>query len=136
MCNLRTHNNSTDVGLLHTQIIPFRLKTYLFLIDSFNVVCILKGKHLFSRWNKKFLTGKCLVTSLWTGWLTNCDLNAVGARESSLLQNIQISSGVHPASYSKGIRGSLPWGIKLLGHEADHSPPSGAEVKSDSDADF
>jgi hypothetical protein len=93
-----THNNSSDVGLLRTQIIPFRLKTNLFLTDSFNVVCILKGKNLFCMRNKKFLIGKCIVSRLWTGWLMNCDLNAVGARDFSLLQNIQTSSGVHLAS--------------------------------------
>jgi len=37
-------------------------------------------------------------TRLWTVWWMNCDLNAVGARDFPLLQNIQTSSGAHPAS--------------------------------------
>jgi len=48
--------------------------------------------------NQKFFTGKFIVTRLWTGWLMNCDLNAVGARDFSLLQDIQTSSGAHLAS--------------------------------------
>jgi hypothetical protein len=34
----------------------------------------------------------------------------------------------HPASYPMGTRGSFP-GVKQPGREADHSPPSSAEVK-------
>jgi hypothetical protein len=34
----------------------------------------------------------------------------------------------HPASYPMGTRGSFP-GVKRSGREADHSPPSSAEVK-------
>jgi hypothetical protein len=34
----------------------------------------------------------------------------------------------HPASYPMGTKGSFP-GNKAAGHEADHSPPSSAEVK-------
>jgi hypothetical protein len=41
-----------------------------------------------------------------------------------------------PSLLVKGYQGLITLGIKLLGHEADHLPPSGAEVKSDSDADF
>jgi len=68
MCNLRIHKSNTDAGLLlHTQIIPFYLKTYLFLSDSFYVVCILNGKRLFFMGNQKFFIGKFIVTRLWTG---------------------------------------------------------------------
>jgi hypothetical protein len=44
---------------------------------------------------------------------------------------IQVSMGVviHPASYPMGTSDSFP-GVKLPGHEADHSPPSSAEVKN------
>jgi len=38
------------------------------------------------------------------------------------------TSGVHPASYPVGTRGSFP-GVKQLGHEADHSHASNAKVK-------
>jgi hypothetical protein len=37
-------------------------------------------------------------------------------------------SGVHPTSYTMGTGGSLP-GVKRPGREADHSPPTSAEVK-------
>jgi hypothetical protein len=38
------------------------------------------------------------------------------------------SSGVHPTSYKMGTEGSFP-GLKRQGREADHSPPTSAEVK-------
>jgi hypothetical protein len=47
-----------------------------------------------------------------------------GDENFSLHHRVQNGSGVHPASYPMG---SL--GVKRLGCEADHSPPSGAEVK-------
>jgi len=37
---------------------------------------------------------------------------------------------VHPASNATGIESSLSLGIKRAGHEADHSPPSTAEIKN------
>jgi len=40
----------------------------------------------------------------------------------------QTSSGAHPASYPMGTGGSFPE-AKKLGHEADVSPPSSAEIK-------
>jgi hypothetical protein len=47
-----------------------------------------------------------------------------GAGNFSLHHHSQIGSGAHPASYPVGTRGSFP------GCEADHSPPSNAEVKN------
>jgi hypothetical protein len=47
----------------------------------------------------------------------------------SLCDCIQTSSGAHPAFFPVGTRGSFP-GSKALGLEADHSPPSSAEVKN------
>jgi hypothetical protein len=41
---------------------------------------------------------------------------------------VQTSSGAHQASYSMGT-GSLSLGVKWPGREADHSPPSSAELK-------
>jgi hypothetical protein len=46
----------------------------------------------------------------------------------SLHHPVQNGSGAHPASYTMGTRGSFPEG-KAAGLEADHSPPSSAEVK-------
>jgi hypothetical protein len=51
-----------------------------------------------------------------------------GAGNFSLHHRVQNGSGVHPASYPTGTRGSFPGG-KGPGREADHSPPSSAEVK-------
>jgi hypothetical protein len=45
-----------------------------------------------------------------------------------LHHRVQHGSGAHPASYPMGTRGSFP-GVKRQGREADHSPPSSAEVK-------
>jgi hypothetical protein len=49
-------------------------------------------------------------------------------QESSLLHIVQTSSGVHPTSYTMGTWGSFP-GVERSGREADHSPPTSAEVK-------
>jgi hypothetical protein len=44
--------------------------------------------------------------------------------------SISTGSGVHPASYTMGIGGSFfGGGCKVAGREADHSPPTSAEVK-------
>jgi hypothetical protein len=52
----------------------------------------------------------------------------VGSGNFSLRHFIQTGSGAHTASYPMGTRGSFPEG-KAAGREADHSPPSSAEVK-------
>jgi len=49
----------------------------------------------------------------------------------SLLHCVQTGSETHPAYYSMGI-GVVSLGIKRPGREADHSPPSGAEIKKPS----
>jgi hypothetical protein len=46
----------------------------------------------------------------------------------SLHHRVHNGSGAHPASYPMGTRGSFP-GVKRPGSEADHPPPSSAEVK-------
>jgi hypothetical protein len=47
-----------------------------------------------------------------------------GARDFSLLHNVQAGSGVHPASYTKGTE------VKKQGREADHSPLPSADVRN------
>jgi hypothetical protein len=39
--------------------------------------------------------------------------------------------GAHPASYSVGTGDSFPGGKARPGRDADHSPPSSAEVKNE-----
>jgi hypothetical protein len=51
-----------------------------------------------------------------------------GDRNFSLHHRGQNGSGVHPASYPGGTRGSFR-GVKRPGGEADYPPPSSAEVK-------
>jgi hypothetical protein len=46
----------------------------------------------------------------------------------SLLHIVQTGSGVHPTSYKMGTGGFSPE-VKRQGREADHSPPTSAEVK-------
>jgi hypothetical protein len=43
----------------------------------------------------------------------------------------QTGSGAHPASYLMGTGGPFPGGKERPGRDADHSPPSGAEVKNE-----
>jgi hypothetical protein len=47
----------------------------------------------------------------------------------SLLHSVQTGSGAHPAPYPMDTGGASP-GVKLPGHEADHSPPFSADVKN------
>jgi hypothetical protein len=47
----------------------------------------------------------------------------------SLRHGIHTGPGVHPASYPLGTKGCSP-GIRRTECEADHSPPSSAEVKN------
>jgi hypothetical protein len=49
-------------------------------------------------------------------------------REFSLRHCVQTGSAAHPASYPMGT-GGFSVGIKQPGREADHPPPSSAEVK-------
>jgi hypothetical protein len=51
-----------------------------------------------------------------------------GAGNVSLHHRVQSGSGAHPASYPMGTR-ALSVVVKRLEREADHSPPSSAEVK-------
>jgi hypothetical protein len=44
---------------------------------------------------------------------------------------IQTGSGAHPAFYPMGTGGSFPGGKARPGRDADHSPPSSAEVKNE-----
>jgi hypothetical protein len=41
----------------------------------------------------------------------------------------QVKLGGLPSLLSNGYHGLFPWGVKRLVREADHSPPSSAEVK-------
>jgi hypothetical protein len=44
---------------------------------------------------------------------------------------VQTGSGAHPAPYPMGTGGSYPGGKARPGRDADHSPPSSAEVKDE-----
>jgi hypothetical protein len=44
---------------------------------------------------------------------------------------VQTSSGVHPASCTMGTGGSFPGAKAWPGRDADHSPPSSAEVENE-----
>jgi hypothetical protein len=44
---------------------------------------------------------------------------------------VQTGSEAHPASYTMGTRGSFPRGKAWPGCDADHSPPSSANVKKE-----
>jgi hypothetical protein len=83
---------------------------------------------------------------IWTGflrytgvWITQCyraGLRAgwsgvrvpAGSGNFSLHRRVQTSAGAHPTSYLRGIGGSF-LGVKQPGREANHPPPSSAEVK-------
>jgi hypothetical protein len=66
-----------------------------------------------------------IVTRLFDGQLR---LIPGKVREFSLDPSFQTDSGIHPASYPMDTRAHFP-GVKLSGHEAEHSSPSNAKVK-------
>jgi hypothetical protein len=51
------------------------------------------------------------------------------ARDFSLLYSVQTATGFNPVSYKVGTGRSFP-AIKRHGSEADHSPPSSAEISN------
>jgi hypothetical protein len=73
-----------------------------------------------------------LSTYKWrlaTGWTTErSGFESRKGQEFSLLHVVQTGSGFHPTSYTMGPGGSFS-GVKRPGREADHSPPTSAEVK-------
>jgi hypothetical protein len=64
-----------------------------------------------------------------TGWTTEgSEFESRQGQEFSLLHVVQTGSEVHTASYPMGTGALFP-GEKRLGREADHSPPTSAEIK-------
>jgi hypothetical protein len=51
-----------------------------------------------------------------------------GAKDFSFNLCVQTGSGAHPASFTMGTWGPFPGGKARPGRDADHSPPSSAEV--------
>jgi hypothetical protein len=51
-----------------------------------------------------------------------------GATDFSSSLFVQTGSGAHPASFTMGTGGPFPGGKERPGRDADHSPPSSAEV--------
>jgi hypothetical protein len=53
-----------------------------------------------------------------------------GAKDLSSSLRVQTGSGTHPASCTMGTGDPLPGGKARPGRDADHSPPSSAEVEN------
>jgi hypothetical protein len=54
-----------------------------------------------------------------------------GAKDFSSSLCVQTGSGAHPASCPMGTGGPFPGAQARPGRDADHSPPSSAEVKNE-----
>jgi hypothetical protein len=54
-----------------------------------------------------------------------------GEKDFSSILCIQTGCGAHPASCTMGTGGPFPGGKARLGRDADHSPPSSAEVENE-----
>jgi hypothetical protein len=54
-----------------------------------------------------------------------------GAKDVSGSLCVQTGSGAHPASCPMGTGGPFPGGKSAAGRDADHSPPSSAEIKNE-----
>jgi hypothetical protein len=57
--------------------------------------------------------------------------SSAGAKDFSSNLCVQTGSGAHPASCTMGTGGRFPGGKARPGSDADHSPPSSAEVKNE-----
>jgi hypothetical protein len=53
-----------------------------------------------------------------------------GAKDFSSILSVQTSSEAHPAPCTMGTGGPFPGGKARPGRDADHSPPSSAEVEN------
>jgi hypothetical protein len=80
---------------------------------------------VFSTWYGSGSSG-----SLTTGWTIGVR-SPIGAEDFSSSPCVQTGSGAHPASYPVGTGGPFPGGKARPGRDADHSPPSSAEVKTE-----
>jgi hypothetical protein len=69
---------------------------------------------------------QCLTTD-WTAGVRS----PTEAEDFSSNLCVQTGSGAHPASCTVGTGGSFPEGKARPGRDADHSPPSSAEVKKE-----
>jgi hypothetical protein len=67
---------------------------------------------------------QCLTTDWTTGVRSRTE-----AEDFSSSLCVQTGSGAHPASYPVGTGGSFSGGKARPGRDADHSPPSSADVK-------
>jgi hypothetical protein len=65
---------------------------------------------------------------LWSRWHLSFEATDETASLNKLMC-VQTGSGAHPASYPMGTGGPFPGGKPWTGPDADHSPPSTAEVK-------
>jgi hypothetical protein len=54
-----------------------------------------------------------------------------GAKDFSSILFVQTGSGAHPASCTMGTGGPSSWVKARPGRDADHSPPSSAEVENE-----
>jgi hypothetical protein len=57
--------------------------------------------------------------------------SSAGAKDFSSSLCVQTGSGARPASYTMGTGGPFPGGKARPGRDADHSPPSNAEVENE-----
>jgi hypothetical protein len=74
-----------------------------------------------------------VAQSLAMGWMTRRSRIDPGQRQEDFSSNlcVQNSSGAHPASCTMVTGGPFPGAKARPGRDADHSPPSSAEVENE-----
>jgi hypothetical protein len=70
------------------------------------------------------------VAQATTGWTIGVR-SPTGAQDFSSSLCVQTGSGAHPASYPMGTGVPFPGGKARPGRDADHSPPTSAEIKNE-----
>jgi hypothetical protein len=90
------------------------------------------------RWNMLIIIS--LITYIWepgssgsivSGYGLDEVRSPAGAKDFSSNLCVQTCSGAHPASCTMGTGGPFPGGKARPGRDADHSPPSSAEVETE-----
>jgi hypothetical protein len=71
------------------------------------------------------------VSDYWLNDRANGVRSPAGAKDVSSVLCVQTGPGAHPTSCPMGTGGPFPRGKARPGHDADHSPPSSAEVMNE-----
>jgi hypothetical protein len=123
--NTRTGSKGRPVGYIN---IYFGVQGHCFAYQNFKITCTIKVCNVLL-----FLYMVDMERGSSVSIVSDYGLDDRGsipdrAEDFSSSLCVQTGSGAHPACCTMGTRGSFPGGKARPGRDADHSPPSSAEV--------